>query len=167
MFWLEGHEFLTGRQYVICGDASNQAEGMHSGMAMAEGWWSSSPILLTGGTLAASSLASRMMCIWHVKAVLFNRYWDDLQFCSWMLMFFSFMMMYIYRWILKSAAEGVDVCIFLLNSLVNCARTNSKWPSESSVATAPTWRQHLMLSRDRTKIFRSGKWSPWQGEIAL
>jgi len=31
-------------------------------------------ILLTGGTLAASSLASRMMCIWHVKAVLFNRY---------------------------------------------------------------------------------------------
>lgn len=43
MFWLEGHEFLTGRQYVICGDASNQAEGMHSGMAMAEGWWSSSP----------------------------------------------------------------------------------------------------------------------------
>ena len=56
-------------------------------------------ILLTGGTLAASSLASRMMCIWHVKAVLFNRYWDDLQFCSWMLMFFSFMMMYIYIYI--------------------------------------------------------------------
>lgn len=168
MFWLEGHEFLTGRQYVICGDASNQAEGMHSGMAMAEGWWSSSPFCWPEVHLP--------LLHWHREWCAFGMLKQccliDIE------MIFSFApgcscfsvsrwCIYIYRWILKRSAEGVDVCIFLLNSLVNCARTNSKWPSESSVATAPTWRQHLMLSRDRTKIFRNGKWSPWQGEITL
>lgn len=73
-------------------------------------------IPLPGGTLAASSLASRMMCIWHVEAGLYNRWFDILRW-SWVLFLhatvFSFM-----SWMNFEECSCRCWCLhFLLNSL--------------------------------------------------
>lgn len=86
------------------------------------------------------------------------------------------MMMIWCRWILKSAAEGVDVCTFLLNSLG--FQLNGQWltvPGQIQSGQANHRWQRLQhegsisccLVTAQTTIFGSGKWSPWQGEITL